>query len=196
MHVSNRIKGHLDQGWQQGLEGLQIVHEENGTSLLTGVLKDQAALFGVLKRIDYLSLTLLSLERSDQGRLSMSSLLGQFETRGKCENAGERMMHSTRHEGVYRAALLSLTGQSLRGQNKACLVERQKTGSCFTWEGELLSHLPSMQHSGSTRRGTIFLHWSSHVEKVVFRLPDPIVHTSKCTACCGSLSRGLVSSLL
>jgi len=66
MHISIRIKGHLDPSWQQGLEGLQIVHEENGTSLLTGVLKDQAALFGVLKRIDHLSLTLLSLERNDQ----------------------------------------------------------------------------------------------------------------------------------
>ena len=66
MHVSIRIKGHLDPSWQQWLEELQIVHEEHGTSLLTGVLKDQAALFGVLKRIDHLSLTLLSLERTDQ----------------------------------------------------------------------------------------------------------------------------------
>ena len=66
MHVSIRIKGHLDQGWQHGLEGLQIIHEEHGTSRLVGVLKDQAALFGVLKRIDHLSLTLLSLERTDQ----------------------------------------------------------------------------------------------------------------------------------
>jgi len=66
MHISIRIKGHLDQGWQQGLEGLQIVHEDNGTSLLTGVLQDQAALFGVLKRIDHLNLRLLSLESSER----------------------------------------------------------------------------------------------------------------------------------
>jgi hypothetical protein len=66
MHVSIRIKGHLDPSWQQWLEELQIVHEENGTSLLTGVLRDQAALFGVLKRIDHLSLTLLSLESSER----------------------------------------------------------------------------------------------------------------------------------
>ena len=66
MYVSIRIKGHLDPSWQQGLGGLHIVHEANGTSLLTGVLKDQAALFGVLKRIDFLSLTLLSLERNEQ----------------------------------------------------------------------------------------------------------------------------------
>ncbi len=28
MYVSIRIKGHLDPAWQQELEGLQIVHEE------------------------------------------------------------------------------------------------------------------------------------------------------------------------
>jgi hypothetical protein len=62
-------KGTWTPSWQQGLKELQIVHEEeHGTSLLTGVLKDQAALFGVLKRIDHLSLTLLSLERSDPDR--------------------------------------------------------------------------------------------------------------------------------
>ncbi len=65
MHVSIRIKGHLDQSWQQWLEGLQIVHESDSTSRLSGTLKDQAALYGVLNKIDRLSLTLLSLERSE-----------------------------------------------------------------------------------------------------------------------------------
>jgi hypothetical protein len=71
MHVSIRIKGCLDPSWQQGLEGLQIVHEEHGTSRLSGVLKDQAALFGVLKRIDHLNVTLLLLERTDQEGLGV-----------------------------------------------------------------------------------------------------------------------------
>jgi hypothetical protein len=65
MHVSIRIKGHLDQSWQQWLEGLQIVHESDSNSRLSGPLKDQAALYGVLNKIDRLSLTLLSLERSE-----------------------------------------------------------------------------------------------------------------------------------
>ena len=46
------------------------------------------------------------------------------------------------------------------------------------------------------RRRAIFLNWSSHVEKLAFRLPDSSVHTSKCTACCGLVSRRPVSSLL
>jgi hypothetical protein len=66
MHVSIRIKGHLDHGWQQWLEGLQIGHEPDGTSRLSGTLPDQAALYGVLTKIHHLSVTLLSLERSDR----------------------------------------------------------------------------------------------------------------------------------
>ena len=65
MHVSIRIKGHLDPGWQEWLEGLQIVHEPDGTSRLSGMLKDQPALHGVLAKISHLSLALLSLESSD-----------------------------------------------------------------------------------------------------------------------------------
>jgi hypothetical protein len=65
MHVSIRIKGHLDLSWQPWLEELVIVHEEGGTSRLSGTLPDQAALYGVLTKIDHLSLTLLSVERSE-----------------------------------------------------------------------------------------------------------------------------------
>ena len=65
MHVSIRIKGHLDPGWQEWLEGLQIVHEADGTSRLSGTLSDQSALYGVLTKIGRLNLTLLSLERSE-----------------------------------------------------------------------------------------------------------------------------------
>lgn len=65
MHVSIRIRGHLDPSWREWLEGLEIVHEEGGTSQLSGLLADQAALYGVLTKIDHLSLTLLSLERSE-----------------------------------------------------------------------------------------------------------------------------------
>ena len=65
MQVSIRIKGHIDQNWQEWLEGLQIVHEPDGTSRLFGILQDQPALHGVLTRISRLHLTLLSLEASE-----------------------------------------------------------------------------------------------------------------------------------
>ena len=65
MHVAIRIKEHLDQSWQQRLEGLQIIHEPDGTSRLLGSLQDQSALHGVLATIGRLNLTLFSLERSE-----------------------------------------------------------------------------------------------------------------------------------
>src|SRR5205085_7629150 len=79
MHVSIRIKGHLDPSWQEWLEGLQIVHEADGTSLLLGTLTDQPALYGVLAKIGRLSLTLLSLERSETMQTASSSSSTQKE---------------------------------------------------------------------------------------------------------------------
>ena len=65
MQIAIRVKGHLDPSWQEWLEGLRIVHEPDGTSRLSGMLKDQPALSGVLTKISHLSLTLLSLECSE-----------------------------------------------------------------------------------------------------------------------------------
>lgn len=62
MHVSIRVKGHLDLSWREWLEGLQIVHETGGTSRLFGPLQDQPALYGVLTKLGRLNLTLISLE--------------------------------------------------------------------------------------------------------------------------------------
>jgi hypothetical protein len=64
MDVSIRIKGHLDPSWQEWLEGLQIRPEPDGTTMLTGQLKDQPALYGILIKLNQLSLSLLSLESS------------------------------------------------------------------------------------------------------------------------------------
>ncbi len=65
MDVSIRVKGHLDPSWREWLEGLQIVHESDGTSRLFGSLQDQPALHGVLTKIGRLNLTLFSLECSE-----------------------------------------------------------------------------------------------------------------------------------
>ena len=68
MHVSVRIKGHLDSCWQDYLEGLEIVQEADGTTRLSGVLQDQSALYGVLNMMSRLNLSLLSLERSERAQ--------------------------------------------------------------------------------------------------------------------------------
>jgi hypothetical protein len=55
-----RIKGHLDDRWAEWFEGLTIMLEENGNTLLSGPLADQAALHGILKKVRDLGMTLLS----------------------------------------------------------------------------------------------------------------------------------------
>ncbi len=59
-----RVKGHLDTFWQDWFENLVITHEGDGTTLLSGSIKDQAALYGILFKMCDLGLTLLSLEAS------------------------------------------------------------------------------------------------------------------------------------
>lgn len=65
MHILIRIQGHIGSSWQDWLEGLQIVHESDGTSVLMGQLPDQPALYGILNKLNHLSLSLLSLQSSD-----------------------------------------------------------------------------------------------------------------------------------
>jgi hypothetical protein len=55
-----RIKGHLDREWTDWFEGLTITLEEDGNTLLTGPLLDQAALHGLLKKIRDLGMPLVS----------------------------------------------------------------------------------------------------------------------------------------
>lgn len=67
---SIRVAGHLAPRWAEWLEGLELRHEADGATLLSGPLPDQSALFGVLIKIRDLNLVLLSVERvppSDAG---------------------------------------------------------------------------------------------------------------------------------
>jgi hypothetical protein len=55
-----RIKGHLGREWTHWFEGLTITLEEDGDTLLTGPVVDQAALHGLLKRVRDLGMPLVS----------------------------------------------------------------------------------------------------------------------------------------
>lgn len=55
-----RIKGHLGRQWMNWFEGLTITLEEDGNTLLAGLVIDQAALHGILKKVRDLGIPLLS----------------------------------------------------------------------------------------------------------------------------------------
>ena len=55
-----RIKGHLDDRWTECFGGLTITLEEDGDTLLTGPVVDQAALFGLLRKVRDLGTPLIS----------------------------------------------------------------------------------------------------------------------------------------
>src|SRR6516165_10156671 len=55
-----RIKGHLGRNWADWFEGLAITALDNGETLLTGPVVDQAALHGLLRKVRDVGMPLLS----------------------------------------------------------------------------------------------------------------------------------------
>ncbi len=55
-----RIKGHLGRQWTDWFGGLTTTLENNGDTLLTGPVVDQAALHGLLKKVRDLGMPLVS----------------------------------------------------------------------------------------------------------------------------------------
>ena len=60
--VEIRIKGQIDEHWSDWFEGLTITHTDQGETLLTGEVADQAALYGLLAKLRDLGLPLVSVE--------------------------------------------------------------------------------------------------------------------------------------
>ncbi|HUI87339.1 MAG TPA: hypothetical protein VLX61_01315 [Anaerolineales bacterium] len=58
-----RIQGHLGCQWTDWFEGLTITLEKNGDTLLTGLIIDQAALYGLLKKVRDVGMPLVSVIR-------------------------------------------------------------------------------------------------------------------------------------
>ncbi|KAF0207051.1 MAG: hypothetical protein FD171_2033 [Actinobacteria bacterium] len=58
-----RIEGHLGHAWTSWFSGLSIALEDNGDTLLTGAVVDQAALHGLLTKVRDLGIPLVSVNR-------------------------------------------------------------------------------------------------------------------------------------
>jgi hypothetical protein len=60
-----RLKGHLDDRWAAWFDGLTITRQDDGTTLLTGPVADQAALHGLLSKVRDLGLPLIAVIQVD-----------------------------------------------------------------------------------------------------------------------------------
>ncbi len=55
-----RVQGHLDQRWSAWFDGFTITHQNDGTTILHGVVRDQAELHGLLAKVRDLGTALIS----------------------------------------------------------------------------------------------------------------------------------------
>jgi hypothetical protein len=55
-----RVAGRLDQHWSAWFGGFTVIHEDDGSTSLTGAVTDQAELHGLLTKIRDLGVTLIS----------------------------------------------------------------------------------------------------------------------------------------
>ena len=76
-----RIQGHLGSEWTDWFEGLTITLEDNGETLLTGSVVDQAALYGLLRKVRDLGIPLLAVNRAYPGQADAADVKQCIEAR-------------------------------------------------------------------------------------------------------------------
>ena len=69
-----RLKGHLDTRWANWFEGLSFTYESDGTTVLAGSVVDQAALYGLLRKVRDLGLPLVSVSQVDPNQADAPNL--------------------------------------------------------------------------------------------------------------------------
>ena len=63
--VEIRVEGLLDPHWSEWLEKLEVFHDVNDQTLLTGQIADQATLYGILRKLRDLGLKLILVKVAD-----------------------------------------------------------------------------------------------------------------------------------
>jgi len=66
MEVQYRIevKGHLPDGWIELMEHMEIICEADGNTTISGPIRDQSELYGLISKLQNLGLTLISINQT------------------------------------------------------------------------------------------------------------------------------------
>ena len=89
MHYEIRIKGHLGDQWADWFEGMVITLEENGSTLLTCPMIDQAGLHGLLRKVRDVGMQLISVNQyhSTKGENIMDTKVNTYRTTARVVGA-------------------------------------------------------------------------------------------------------------
>jgi hypothetical protein len=68
-----RLTGHLDAHWTAWFDGMTVNNENDGTTVISGQIVDQAALHGLLQRVRDLGLPLVSVRKVDTDQPCMTT---------------------------------------------------------------------------------------------------------------------------
>ena len=79
---SIRLTGHLNPQWATYFEGFVLINDEQGDVVLSGIVADQAALHGVLRKVRNLALTLVSVIRVDREQPEVSHVDADADSTG------------------------------------------------------------------------------------------------------------------
>ena len=69
-----RLQGHLAARWAERFAGLSFTHARDGTTILAGPVVDQAALYGVLRKVRDLGLPLLSVMQVERNQADVPAV--------------------------------------------------------------------------------------------------------------------------
>ena len=75
-----KIEGHLDRRWTEWFGDVTITLEDNGETLLTCLVVDQAALYGLLRKVRDLGVPLISVTLVKSGQAGGLDVKPQTET--------------------------------------------------------------------------------------------------------------------
>lgn len=64
MQYRIQVKGHLPEAWSEMMEHMEIICEADGNTTISGPIRDQSELYGLISRLQNLGLTLISINQT------------------------------------------------------------------------------------------------------------------------------------